>query len=135
MTMKTTPRLLNRHDRLRQAALRRLAEVGPLIEGSLCSFKRRRCSTPGWQLTFRKRGRTRTVYVPMDMVREVQAWIRAHRRLKQIIRKITTHSLALIRGHVAARQAAARAQALNPGPWSRNSTPSRRVSSRTSTRG
>jgi len=102
----------NRHSLRRQAALRRLAQVGPFLEGSLCSFKRPGCSSPGWHLTFKQKAKTRTVYVPMDLVPEVKKWNQAHQHLKKLIREVSRHSLALIHAHVANRRAAKRSRAL-----------------------
>ena len=105
----------NRHTRGCQAALRQLAQLGPFLEGSLCAFKRPGCSQPGWHLTFKVRGRTRTLYVPMELVAEVKQWTLNHRRLKGLIRQVTRHSRALIRSHTASRRAANRSKAwMNP---------------------
>jgi hypothetical protein len=101
----------NRHTVRRAAALQRLGQIGPFLEGSLCSFKRPGCRTPGWHLTFKQKAKTRTVYVPMDMVPEVKKWTRTHKELKKLIRQVSRHSLALIHGHVANRQAASRSKA------------------------
>ena len=102
----------NRHTARRQAALRRLGQIGPFLEGSLCSFKRPGCSTPGWHLTFKVKAKTRTVYVPMDLVSEVKEWNRTYRQLKKLIREVSRHSLAIIHRHVANRRAASRSRAL-----------------------
>ena len=109
--MKTTRQPLHRHEVRRTNALRQLARIEPFIEGTLCSVKRRGCRQPGWQLTFKTKGKTRTVYVPLDLAPEVKAWTQEHKRLKQLVRKVTTHSLALIRRHVAARRAVHRTRA------------------------
>jgi len=106
--VKPRPNIQNRHTRARQSALRQIAQIGPFIEGSLCSFARPGCAQPGWHLTFKQQGRTRTVYVPLELVPEVKAWTQNYQRLKQLIRKVTRPSLALIRGHVAAQRAASR---------------------------
>jgi hypothetical protein len=110
--MKSNPVTTNRHTTRRQSALRRLGQIGPFLEGSLCTFKRPGCSTPGWHLTFKQKAKTRTVYVPMDLVPEVKKWNRAYKRLKQLIREVSRHSLALIHGHVANQRAASRSRAL-----------------------
>jgi len=115
----------NRHQARRAAALRRLAQTGPFLEGCLCSFKRPGCLTPGWHLTFKQKGRTRTVYVPMDLVAEVQGWTRNYRRLKRLIREVTRQSLGLIRGHVARRRAAQRAGAPAGRPSGNHPRPGR----------
>lgn len=98
----------SRHSQARDNALRQLAKLGPFLEGALCPFKRPGCAKPGWHLTFKQKGRTRTVYVPMDLVSEVQSWTRTYKHLKKLIRQVTRHSLALIHRHVANRQAASR---------------------------
>jgi hypothetical protein len=110
--MKPKPTPSNRHAQARDLALRQLARTGPFLEGNLCQFKRPGCSTPGWHLTFKQKGRTRTVYVPMDLVGEVKTWTRNYKLLKKQIRQITRHSLALVRRHVANRRAANRSRAL-----------------------
>jgi hypothetical protein len=98
----------NRHERLRTTALRRIAQLGPFLEGSLCQFQRPGCSRPGWHLTFKQKNKTRTVYVPMDLVAEVKAWTLTYRHLKKLIREVSRHSLGLIHSHVASRRAANR---------------------------
>jgi hypothetical protein len=102
----------NRHTHLRQAALHQIARLGPFIEGSLSPFKRPGCTQPGWHLTFKQRGRTRTLYVPMELVATVKQWTQNYRHLKQLTRQVTRHSRALIHSHVANRQAANRSKAL-----------------------
>lgn len=104
----------NRFYANREAALRRLAEVGPFLEGSLCAVKRAGCAQPGWQLTWKKAGKTQTVYVPMELVPEVKAWTKEYKRLKRLIRKVTGQSLALVRRHVANRRAASRTPRPSP---------------------
>jgi hypothetical protein len=103
--------ITNRHTSARQAALRQVAQLGPFIEGSLSPFKRSGCAQPGWHLTFKAHGRTRTLYVPMELVAEVKQWTQSYRRLKKLIRQVTRHSRALVRGHVANQRAASRFRA------------------------
>jgi hypothetical protein len=110
--MKATRTVPNRHALRRDAALARLGQTGPFLEGHLSAFKRPGCAQPGWHLTFKQNGKTRTVYVPMDLVAEVKLWTRNYQQLKKLIREVTRHSLALIRSHVAGRRAAARGRAL-----------------------
>ena len=109
--MKSKPATSNRHTRARALALRKIAQVGPFLEGALCQFKRPGCAKPGWHLTFKQKGRTRTVYVPMDLAGEVKLWTQTYKHLKKLIREVTRHSLGLVRGHVANRRAANRFRA------------------------
>jgi|SRR5208282_6819261 len=99
----------NRHLRVRQTALRQIAQLGPFLEGSLSSFPRAGCAQPGWHLTFKERGRT--LYGPMELVAQVKQWTLNYRHLKRLIRQVTRHSRALIHRYVASRQAASRSRA------------------------
>jgi hypothetical protein len=110
--MTPNANLPNRHTKARAAALRQIAQLGPFIEGSLSAFQRPGCAQPGWHLTFKQQGRTRTLYVPMDLVAQVKTWTQNYRRLKKLIRQVTRHCRALVHGHVANRRAASRAQVL-----------------------
>ena len=102
----------NRHTQARQATLRQIAQIGPFLEGSLSAFKRPGCAQPGWHLTFKQQGRTRTLYVPRELVAEVKQWTLNYRQLKRLIRQVTRHSRALIHGHLANQRAASRSRAL-----------------------
>jgi len=110
--MKATPLLQNRYTHRRSAALAQIGQLGPFLECHLSQFQRPGCLRPGWHLTFKQKGKTRTVYVPMDLVAEVKRWTQNYRRLKALIREVTRCSLGLIHGHVANRRAAQRSQAL-----------------------
>ena len=110
--MNPTATLPNRHTKARAASLRQIAQLGPFIEGSLSPFKRPGCAQPGWHLTFKQQGRTRTLYVPMDLVSEVKEWNRTYRQLKKLIREVSRYSLAIIHRHVANQRAASRSRAL-----------------------
>jgi hypothetical protein len=115
--MNLTTIIPNRHTRARESSLRQVAHIGPFLEGSLSAFKRPGCTQPGWHLTFKQRGRTRTLYVPLELVAEVKQWTLNYRHLKRLIRQVTRHSRALIHGHLANRRAANRSQALTrPSP-------------------
>jgi hypothetical protein len=114
--MKTASLTNNRHTTRRQRALRRIGLIGPFLEGSLCSFKRPGCTAPGWHLTFKQKAKTRTVYVPVDLVAEVKQWTQTYQQLKALIREVSRHSLALIRGHVANQRAASRSRRLTAKP-------------------
>ena len=111
--MKSEIISVSRHHRLRDTYRRQIAELGVFVEGTLSKVRRPGRKPPAWQLTFKQAGKTRTVYVPVTLVTEVQQWAREFKRLKQLVRKITRQNLAIIRRHVAGRRAASRAQRLN----------------------
>ena len=93
-----------------QKRLRKLQELGqdrPLVAGSLNRVERQEASgrtTVYHLLTFKEEGKTRSVYVPKDLVKEVQSWIRSHRRVKQLLSEISTLSIGIIQRHVAQKR-------------------------------
>ena len=64
--------------------------------GPLHTCQQVTCNGPG--------NRTRSVYVPKDLLPEVQAWIAEHKRLKQLLKEIQQLTLALVRTHVRHRR-------------------------------
>ena len=95
--------------------LKKLATSTPVLAGSLVRF-RRHCGKPschclqggpkhvGHQISFKVAGKSRAVYVPLDLVEEVRSWIEEHRRLKRLLQEINQWTLALIRNHVRHRR-------------------------------
>lgn len=104
--MKTRKTPGDRHHKLQGSTLKKIAQIGPFIEGSLCEFTRPGRKSSSWHLTYKVEGVTHTVYVPVGMVEDVRKWTQEYRRLRQLIRKETKESLAIIRGYVASRRAA-----------------------------
>ena len=101
--------------RMLQARLKRLAGTSPLLAGSL-GLVTRPCGTPScrchhggpkhaaYQLTFKEQGRSRSVYVPKDLLPEVRQWLAARRQRDQLLQEIHQLSTALIRTHVRHRR-------------------------------
>jgi hypothetical protein len=101
--------------RMLDRRLKQLAPAGPLLAASLAQVKKRcgqlSCSChhggplhQAHHLTVSEGGKTRTVYVPQDLLTEVQQWVHEHQRLKSLIHEISQLTLALIQGHVAHRK-------------------------------
>jgi hypothetical protein len=91
MKLPKHPTLLRR---MRDARVKQLVPRCPPLAASLGTQRGGGC-----QVTLKHRGKTRTVYVPRDLKDEVEAWVQEHRRLKGLLRQITTLQLALIRLH------------------------------------
>jgi hypothetical protein len=100
--------------RMLDSRVKQMAAHKPVLAASLVSFERR-CGKPGChcaagekhhghQLTYKVRGKTRTVYVPVDFTEEVRAWIDEHRRLKRLLQEISQLTLALVRSHAQERK-------------------------------
>jgi hypothetical protein len=102
--------------RMLDGRLKKLAAASPVLAASLNAYTHRcgrsacRCHHggplhSGQHVTFKGPGnKTRSVYVPKDLVPEVQAWIAEHKRLKQLLHEIHLLSLALIRTHARHRR-------------------------------
>jgi hypothetical protein len=101
--------------RMLQSRLQQLVPTGPLVAASLNRVSKR-CGQPSCSchhggplhqahhLAFRQAGKTRTVYVPQDLLEEVQAWVLEYRRIKTLIDEISQLTVALVRGHVRHRR-------------------------------
>lgn len=102
----------------RAAVLKRLAELGPFVQGSFCE-RTIRCGKPGcrcsqgephraYVLTRKVRGKTVTTHVPRDLRQEVVAWANEYKRIKQLLSQVSALSDRIIRIHVRTCRAAAR---------------------------
>jgi hypothetical protein len=97
----------------RAAKVRELASVGPVLQGSLCNVGVT-CGNPNCRcargekhrsniLTRKVRGKTKSLYVPVDLVEEATAWVQEHRRVKRLLKEISELSEKIIRAHVKSR--------------------------------
>src|SRR4051794_4112653 len=96
--------------RMLQARLKKLAATPPIPAATLSSYTHR-CGRPacrchhggplhtGQHLTFKEDGKTRSVYVPKELLPEVRSWVVQHQRLKHLLQEIHLLSVALVRTH------------------------------------
>ena len=94
----------------RQETLRELGQDRPFVAGSLSRIERqdkRGQTTVYHLLTCKEAGKTRSVYVPKDLVKEVNHWIRNYRRMKKLLADTSTLSIAIIQNYVPEKRAAA----------------------------
>ena len=95
--------------------LARIRAIGPCLEGSLTITTKRcgrptcRCATAGplheaALLTWKEGTRTRTLYVPRALRKEVATWVAEAKRLKQLIHAMSAAQRVLL----VARRARAR---------------------------
>jgi hypothetical protein len=99
----------NRFVTRREAVLRQIAHIGPFIEGTLVKLPRKDCRHVAHRLTFKVKGKPRAVYVPLDRVKDVEAWTKEYKRLKTLIRSVTKAALGELHNHVRSRRASAAA--------------------------
>src|SRR5262245_21348425 len=92
--------------RLLDARRARLAPGLPVLAATLTQV-RKRCGQPAchcyhgqphlaWHLTYKVKGKTRTVYVPLELLDDVRSWIAEHKRLKTLLDDIHQLTVALI---------------------------------------
>jgi CRISPR type IV-associated protein Csf3 len=107
-------------------ALRQLtSKMGELIDGlrsgrplitSTLSKIHAKCGNPNCRcasgrrhiahiLTRNKDGKTKTTYVPVELVPEVKLWIGEYQRLRKRLNEITVIGEKIVRGHVKAKRA------------------------------
>ena len=98
----------------RDALLKRLGKLGPFMGGSLVLIERT-CGNKAHchcakgpkhvslYLTFAEKGKTRTLYVPVDLESEVRRWSQNHRDLKSLMGEVSDLSRAIIRRFVQER--------------------------------
>lgn len=91
--------------------LEALGQVDVFVAGSLGKIRRKcgnpncRCAQggderhPAYLLTSKVKGKSKAIYVPVDMVDEVQEWSREYRRIKKQLNEISALSEELIRLH------------------------------------
>ena len=95
--------------------LKQLVPTGPLLAASL-ALVHKRCGQPSCRchhqgplhtahhLTLKEAGKTRTVYVPQDLLGEVQQWVAEYQRLKGLMARVSQLTRALVRNHVRDRK-------------------------------
>jgi hypothetical protein len=94
--------------RMLQGRLKQLGTASPVLAASFGTYTHR-CGRPscrchpggplhtGQHLTFKEQGKTRSVYVPKDLLPEVRTWLAEHKRLQRLLHEIHQLSVALLR--------------------------------------
>lgn len=102
----------------RNARLRELAGIGPVLEGSLARIGVR-CGNPNCRcargqkhtahiLKRQVRGRTQSLYVPVDLVEEARRWVDEYRRARKLLSEVSELNRTILRAHVGIKRAKAR---------------------------
>ena len=86
--------------RMRDARLRRLRTLGPVLAGSLVRFPNHNSR----YLTDKVRGKTRTLYVPLDRLEEVKGWNENQKQARRLLRELSEIQRELLRAEIAARR-------------------------------
>jgi hypothetical protein len=112
MRVPSHPTLIRR---MLQARLKKLVAQGPALAASLSEVEKT-CGQPSCacrhggprhtahHLTLKHDGRTRTVYVPQDLLDDVRQWVSEHQRLKRLQAEVSQLTLALVTTHATQRR-------------------------------
>jgi len=104
-------RLKNRLDILRK--------FKPFISDAFTKIERKcgnpncRCAKgkdrhPAWLLTFKENKKNKSLYVPVDLVPEVEKWSKEAKWMKQMIQEVNKIQRQIIRQHVSEKRAASK---------------------------
>ena len=97
--------------------LEKLAGLGPVLQGTAvrkyrkCAAKDCPCHSgrkmhPYTVVTTKESGRTRSLYVPVEMEGEVAGWLKAHKAAKRLLGEISALSRVLVATHAVRARAA-----------------------------
>lgn len=105
-----------------RAKIKALGNAGLFMSGTFVR-KRRRCGNPAcacakggeahpaYAVTSKVAGKTKAVYVPVDMAEEVEQWTREYKRIKKLMKEIDGLAEKVIRLHVPRARAVKRRNA------------------------
>lgn len=104
-------------EKRRDAKIKQLAAVGPILRGSLaeigvtCGNPNCRCARGRKHrshiLKRQVRGKTQSLYVPVDMLEEARGWVEEHRRVKRLLKEISELNRSIIKAYVPTKRARA----------------------------
>lgn len=102
-----------------EAKIRSLGEAGIFMSGSFIE-KRWKCAKPdcicnrtgkkhtAYAVTSKVKGKTKSIYVPVDQAEEVKQWVQEYKRIQKILKEINALAEQLIRLQVPTALAAKR---------------------------
>lgn len=97
--------------RKRTALMKQLANARPFVNGSVVKIARTcgnkehcRCSKgflhESYFLTHSVKGKTHTIYIPVDLEDEVKEWSKEYKRIKNLMKEMSRCQRAIIRRYV-----------------------------------
>jgi hypothetical protein len=103
--------------------LKKLGNLGPVLQGTAVK-KYRKCTAkdcpchsgrkvhPFTVVTTKEEGKTKPLYVPVEMEAEVEAWLKNFREAKRLLAEISTLSRELVGTHASRTRAASQRRRL-----------------------
>jgi len=94
------PKSLSLLRRMRDARLRELGRLGPMLAGSLVVFPRHSSR----YLTDKMAGKTRTLYVPLGRLKEVTVWNQHHKKARRLLTELSEIQRAMLLAEIRLRR-------------------------------
>ena len=102
-----------------QAKINQIARSSICVSGSLVKINRKcgrpscRCAQggekhPAFLLTSKVKGKTKSIYVPVELVEDVKMWTQEYRRIQKLLKEINSMSEQIIRQHIQVSRAVAK---------------------------
>jgi len=99
----------------RDSLIKKLASIGPFIDGSIVKVKRRcgnkncKCylkgqKHEGYYIQYKLKGVSKGVYIPVGLEDEVREWNRQYKKLRRIIAEVSRTSKEIIRRHASEKR-------------------------------
>ena len=106
------------YKRKRQGLLTKLGKMAPFLGGSLvlagrvCGYPQCACAKgkkhPTYYLTWAKKKKTQTLYVPLDLLEEAREWVAEYHKLKWIIGQMNEVQRQILKRYVKEKRAKAK---------------------------
>ena len=104
----------------RDSKLKKLASIGPILQGSITTVGVK-CGNPDCKctkgekhtsniLTKKVNGKTKSVYVPADMLEEAKKWTQEYKKLKELMKEISDYNEQILKMYVKTKKAKKRNQ-------------------------
>jgi hypothetical protein len=102
-------------EKRRDAKLRQLKELGPVLQGSIATLKttcgKSNCKCARGEkhtstvLSKKVDGKTKSLYVPNDMVAEAKKWVQENKKLRKLQKEISAYNEQILRLYVKTKRA------------------------------
>jgi len=99
----------------RDAKIKQLRKIGSVLQGSISTVKttcgKANCKCARGEkhisniLTKKVNGKTKTLYIPNDMVNEAKKWVQENRKLRKLQKEISEYNEQILRKYVKTQKA------------------------------
>ena len=102
-------------ERRRNTKLKQLKELGPVLQGSIATIKstcgKANCKCARGEkhtsivLSKKVNGKTKSLYIPNDMVSEAKKWVQENKKLRRLQKEISDYNEQILRLYVKTKRA------------------------------